>query len=159
MFIKVTFLRTHPFNPQSLAIWLYTIDLLVCSGWPILKILMTVSSNDWLMLVLRVSCLMQFFSQLNKIYKHKRENYNIVVSINLASSQSIVSYIASAHFNWCRHFDAIFFLLFNRLCFFLCATTSNFLFFSFYMERWLFFSKPCNFCVMSLIFHPPDFVW
>ena len=145
MFIKVTFLRTHPFNPQSLAIWLYTIDLLVCSGWPILKILMTVSSNDWLMLVLRVSCLMQFFSQLNKIYKRKRENYNILVSINLASSQSIVSYIASAHFNWCRHFDAILFLLFNRLCFFCVQQFPTFCSFHFMWNTDYFFQSHVTF--------------
>ena len=42
------------------------------------------------MLVLRVSCLTQPSSQLNKIYKRKRTNYNKVVSINLTSSQRVL---------------------------------------------------------------------
>ena len=43
-------------------------------------------SNYYFMLVLKVLYLTQSFSQLNKIYKHQRKNYNIVVSINLMSS-------------------------------------------------------------------------
>ena len=73
-------------------------------------------SNSYFMSVLRVSCLTQSFSQLNQIYKRWRKNYNMVVSINLTSSSSFVSNLASAYFNWCRHFDTILFLLFKRFC-------------------------------------------
>ena len=78
-------------------------------------------------MLLRVSCLTQSFSQLNKIYKRKQKNYNLVVSINLTLSKSFVSFLAGAYFSWCRHFDTVLFLLFNRLCF-LYATISNFSF-------------------------------
>ena len=84
-------------------------------------------SNHCFILVLRVSCLTQSFSQLNKIYKRKRKNYNIVVSINLKSSQSFVSYLTNAYFNWCQNFNTTLFLLFNRLCS-LYAALSNYSF-------------------------------
>ena len=81
-------------------------------------------SNCYFMLVLRVSCITQSFSWLNKIYKRWRKDYNIVVSIN---PTSFVSYLAGAYFNWCRHFDTISFLLFNKFCS-LYAAISNFSF-------------------------------
>ena len=48
-----------------------------------------------------------------------------MVSINLASSYSSVSYLAGAYFNWCQYFDTISFLLFTRFCS-LYAAISNF---------------------------------
>ena len=59
---------------------------------------------------------MQSFKQLNKTYKCKQKNYNILTSINLTSSQSFVLHLASMYFSWCQHFHLILFLLFNRLC-------------------------------------------
>ena len=82
-------------------------------------------SNYYFMLVLRVSCLTQSFSQLNKIYKRQRKDHNLVVSINLTSSEFFVSYLARAYFKWYRHVDTISFLLFNKFCS-LYAAISNF---------------------------------
>ena len=82
-------------------------------------------TNYYFILMLRVSCLTQSFSQLNKIYKRSRKNYNILTSINLRSSQSFVSYLARAYFNCSRQIHTISFLLFNRFCS-LYAAISNF---------------------------------
>ena len=74
------------------------------------------------MLVVRVSFIMQSFKQLNKTYKCKQKNYNILASINLTSSQSFVLHLASMYFSWCQHFHLILFLLFSRLCMHQCPT-------------------------------------